>query len=157
MGFFQEINSFNIKNKKIQHLLILSKFIKSKKLYLKILEKETELIKILFKIILKYYYMKGYIEISKNSEKNIKKLEEIISKDFKLKKDFKNILKFISIEKIHKSSAMEVMKKNKIMIIDKRGKSKSFKIIDLTNLLKQINKIKNEINKTIIRDNYKKV
>jgi len=157
MKYFQEINSFNIKNKKVQRLLILSKFIKNKKLYLKILEEETELIKILFKIILKYFYMKKSIQISNNPKDNIKKIEDIISKKFGLKKEFEIISKFISLEKIHKNSAMEIMKKGKIIMIDEKGKSKNLKIADLIDFSKRINKIKNEVNKTIIRDKYKKV
>jgi len=157
MKYFQEINSFNIKNKKVQRLLILSKFIKNKKLYLKILEEETELIKTLFKIILKYFYMKKSIQISNNPKDNIKKIEDIISKKFRLRKEFETISKFISLEKIHKNSAMEIMKKGRIIMIDEKGKSKNLKIADLIDFSKRINKIKNEVNKTIIRDKYKKV
>lgn len=157
MEYSQEINSFNRKNKRVQHLLVLSKFIKSKKLYLKILVEETKLVKILFKIILKYFYMKKYIEISNNPIENMKKIRNIISEKFRLKKEFEIISKFIALGKIHKDSAMEIMKKEKIIIINEKGESKNFKTTDLINFSKKINKIKKETNRIIIKDNYKKV
>ena len=102
MKYLEDIETFNKKIKRIEKLLFLSKFFKSKKLLLTSLEEQNHAGKILLTSILKHNHAKGIITISKTPEKNIQNLKNIIAKEWEIEEEMENILRLFELNKKHK-------------------------------------------------------
>lgn len=146
MEKIKDISSFNSKNGKTQRLLILLNFIKTKKLALLILENESESLKLLLNSVIKYFYIKKKLKISSSKIENIRNAKKIIFKEWKLDKELNNVFEIFEIENKHKNSSMEILKDNKIIIIDDKNKIFELPIMKLVTFSNQINEIKKRFN-----------
>lgn len=149
MKFENKIYHFETQIKKIEKLLFLSNFFKSKKIILYTLEEITKISNILFNLILQYNHAKGIIKVSKNTKKNKEILFEIIGKKWKIKKQLKKLSKLTELNKKHFDSSMEFLRKDKIIIIDKNQKINQINNEDLKQFLNLIKEIKEVFNQKI--------
>ena len=142
----KEIDSFNSKNNKVQRLILLSNFIKTKKIILLILENEYFALNKLLNLILKYYHIKKNLKISTSKDSNIKKVKKIIFSEWKIEKKDEEIFNLLLIYNKHKKSTMEILNKNKITILDENNKTTSISLEKLIEFSKIINKLKIKFN-----------
>lgn len=141
MEYLNEIETFNEKIKRIQKLILIAKFFKNKKIMLTLLEEEAISSKLLMTSILKLKHAKNEIKLTKNPEENIKILKEKVSKDLKIEKETNSLLKLLEINKKHKNSPVEFMKKGNIIILDEHQNIQKISLKELNQFLKEIKTI----------------
>jgi hypothetical protein len=141
MKFLKDIKLFNEKVKKIEKLIFLSIFLKNKKIILKTLEETNNAGKLLLTSIIKYVHLKGQITIQNEPKENIKILKNI-SKKWEIEKEIEKILTIFKINKKHKNSPIEFIKKGSVIILDEKQNIEKINIKILKNTLKSIKTVK---------------
>lgn len=141
MEYLNEIETFNEKIKRIQKLIFITKFFKNKKIMLTLLEEEANAAKLLMTSILKLKHAKNEITLTKIPEENIKILKEKIAKDLNIKKEINSLLNLLKINKKHKNSPVEFMRKGSIIILDEHQNIQKISPKDLNQFLKKIKTI----------------
>lgn len=142
MDYLNEVEAFNKKFKKIDKLLVLLRFFKTKKIMLTILEEENKAARFLLVSILKYLHAKSEIEASKTPSENMKILKDKISKDWDFEKEFENLVECFELTKKHEKSTVEFLKKGKIYILDEENKLDEVSFVKLKNFILSIKKVK---------------
>jgi len=118
MKYIDDINEFEIKTKRIDKLILLGRFFGSKKLILTALEEQADAGKLILTSILKYHHVKGLLKLTNNPEKNIELLQKEVSKNWELELEVAHILELMELNKKHKKSPVEFMRKRKVVILD---------------------------------------
>ena len=118
MEHFKEIEEFNIKMRRLEKLIFISRFFNNKRLILTCLEEETLAGKIIIKSILKYSHAKNEVTLTSDLGQNIEVLRTKIAKDWDIEAPVIDILDIIKINRKHKESPTEFMRKGKIIILD---------------------------------------
>ena len=139
----KEILEFNQKSKRIEKLIFIATFFKSKKLILKILEEQYLASKNLAISILKFSHIKGEIKLQNNPDENLKILKETIANNWEIKKEVDDIISLFNIHKKHKESPIEFMKKGIVIILDEEQNIEKITINKLKKISKSTQKIRN--------------
>lgn len=141
MKYLEELEKFNEKIKRIERLILLSRFFKSKKIMLTLLEEQASAAKLLMISILKFKHAKKEINITKNPQENIKILKEKVAKELEIENEIESLLKLLEINKKHKDSPIEFMKKGNIIILDEHQNIQKISLKELNTFLKEIKSI----------------
>jgi hypothetical protein len=142
-----EIKLFNRELNELERLFSFVKIVKNKKIYIKILELEIKIFKILFSIILKKEYIQGKIKTIYLPKKKKEKITKNFLKRRGIKKELKEIFNFLNFENFHEKSALEFLKNDKLVFIDEIGKMKILPIEKLINYFSFIRIIRENIEK----------
>ena len=118
MRFINDIIKFEEKRKRIEKLLFLSSFFTSKKIILTTLEETAEAGKLLLVSILKHSHTMGDIVLTNESKDNMEILKTVIAKNWEIEKEVEEILELMELNKKHKKSPIEFMRKKKVVILD---------------------------------------
>ena len=141
MKYLEELEKFNEKIKRIERLILLSRFFKSKKIMLTLLEEQASAAKLLMISILKFKHAKNEINITKNPQENIKILKEKVAKELEIENEIESLLRLLEIDKKHKDSPIEFMKKGNIIILDEHQNIQKISLKELNTFLKEIKSI----------------
>ena len=143
MKYLEELEKFNKKINRIEKLILLSRFFKSKKIMLTLLEEQASAAKLLMISILKFKHAKNEINITKNPQENIKILKEKIAKELEIENEIESLLRLLEIDKKHKDSPIEFMKKGNIIILDEHQNIQKISLKELNTFQKEIKSIAN--------------
>ncbi|MBN2891305.1 MAG: hypothetical protein JXL97_05520 [Bacteroidales bacterium] len=136
--------------KRIEKNLFISKFFKNKKLILTILEEEASAGKIILKSILKYNHAKKIITLTREISQNLEILKNKIAKDWEMENEISNILEIIDLEKKHKKSSIEFMRRGSVIIMDENQNLEKINNEKLKKTFESIKKIKEIFHKKTI-------
>jgi len=139
MKYINDINEFEEKIKRIEKLLFLSNFFISKKIILTALEESAAAGKLILVSILKYSHGVGDITLENESKINMEILKNIVAKNWEIEEEVKEILNLMELNKKHKKSPIEFMRKKKIVILDE---NQNIEIINSIKLKKFLISIK---------------
>lgn len=142
MEYFNDINTFNEKMKRLEKIIFISKFFKNKKLILTTLEEEAHAGKLLLKSILRYNHAKKYVKLTNVISQNLEILKYKIAKEWEIENEIKNVLQIITLEKMHQNSPMEFFRKGNVVIMDKENKIEQIDVETLKKTFQSIKKIK---------------
>lgn len=152
MKYFEDITLFNETMKRLEKLLFISKFFKNKKIILTALEEESSAGKILLKSILKYNHAKGTIKLTKDISQNLEILRTKIAKELKIEEEIEEILDIINLEKKHKKSSVEFMRKSNIFIMDENQNLEKINSKKLRKTFESIKRTKETFNSIISKN-----
>lgn len=142
MKYIDDINEFEVKFKRIDKLLLLGNFFKQKRLILTALEEQASAGKLILTSILKFHHMKGEIKLTNQPEKNIEILKNEISKDLEIELEVLHLLELMELNKKHKKSPVEFMRKKKVVILDENQNIETITIERLKSFKKSISTVK---------------
>ena len=143
MKFEDDLMEFEIQLKRVEKLIFLSNFFKSKKIILTTLEELAGANKFLMISILKLNHIKGKIKLSQDSKENKRILHEEIAKDWEIEEMLNLSERLMILAKKHKQSPIEFMRKGKVVILDENQNIETITISSLKDHLKNIKEIKN--------------
>jgi len=128
---------------KANHLFYVTfPLLKNKNLLIKVVLEARNAVTNCIVAILHYEYVRKRISLTKNPEANFKTFEESCSARYGLqRKDLDTIKELFDITKIHEDSVMEIMNKNRVVILSKELKHETItpentkKFIELSKVL----------------------
>jgi len=142
MKYIEDINEFEIRRKRVDRLILLGRFFGNKKLILTALEEQAYAGKLILTSILKYHHVKGFITLTNSPEKNLDILKSKISKDWEMELEVEHILELMNLNKKHKKSPIEFMRKKKVVILDEDQNIETITIERLKSYTQSITAIK---------------
>jgi len=122
--FIEYVQEAEKKVRAIDHLIYVTfPVVKDKRLLLKVLLEAKIALTNCINSILQYEYINKRIELNRNSEKNFRTFVDKCAPRYKItNEEIKKFLELLEIIKMHKQSAVEFMKGEKIIILSENMK-----------------------------------
>jgi len=121
--------------------------LKENRLLIKIINELYISVTSLIKSILKYEADKGRIKIYSDSNINFRTFKEKVSDKYFTKEEFNNLITIMQLEKQHKSSPMEFVKKDTFVIM----LDDHYETLTIEKTRMVLAKLKGSLNKTVLK------